>query len=57
MWGFLSLLLIIRPDYYVLSDTVIIEGWMNRFSAADPTCSLEHKKQILALNEETRGPH
>lgn len=29
MWGFLSLLVIIRPDYYVLGDTVITvgDGW------------------------------
>lgn len=43
----LNLLAIIKPDDYVLSDTVIIDGWMNRFSGADPTCSLKYKRQLL----------
>lgn len=56
MRAFLSLLVIIKPDYYVLSDTVIIDGWMNRFSGADLTCSLKHKRQTFVVLGEGNPP-
>lgn len=58
MWAFLSLSVIIRPDDYVLDDTVITGGWMdeqvlwcwpNLFPQAQ-------KATFVVLREETTPP-
>lgn len=40
----LNFLVIIKFDDYVLSDIVIIDGWMNRFFGVDLICFLKYKR-------------
>lgn len=59
MWGFLSLLVIIRPDYYVLDDAVITGGWKDEqvFWCWPNLFPQAQKATFVVLSEETPPLH